>query len=106
MYVPLNIPFLFVFLLQCNISVHGYILLIDTFPFSVQIFTAALQLSLDDLSAWVRQFASFDLPDVDFEHLFGLAPSRTFIPTSLKPYPSPITFFDRHLGGSYSQESH
>ncbi|PBK65722.1 hypothetical protein ARMSODRAFT_1087332 [Armillaria solidipes] len=49
------------------------------------------------------QSASFGLPEVDFENLFGLAPlpleqnPDSDIP---KPYSSPITFFDRHLDDS------
>ncbi len=49
------------------------------------------------------QSASFGLPEVDFEHLFELAPfpleqdTESSIP---KPSSSPITFFDKHLDDS------
>ncbi|KAK0447980.1 hypothetical protein EV421DRAFT_1900644 [Armillaria borealis] len=49
------------------------------------------------------QSASFYLPEVDFENLFGFAPlpleqdPDSDIP---KPYSSPITFFDKHLDDS------
>ncbi len=49
------------------------------------------------------QSASFYLPEVDFENLFGFAPlSLEQNPDSdiPKPYSSPITFFDRHLDDS------